>query len=301
MTIAGGDWEAIITAVVDQEHPGDPDVALLARHVKARLRRQGMSVLAASEYGILSRSTLTAITQGADRVPSYRTLSKLDDLLSWEPGSAERALHGGEPIPREEGVYGKLPAQPTDAPEEDVAAATAALNDVFDTTFEDPSGWNYGHLLRWIDQRLRELNMTKSKFAAIGGPARATLATLGKRGFGPSAETLDRIDTFLLWERGSALTALRGGTPVRKGPKVAPNPALVPLNGALDTLNAVKVRLTRQSQSLSQLHSDVDEALERVSVAISELGDRERLDALLLSEMGDPEQGDAAGTGEIHD
>ena len=88
---------------------------------------------------------------------------------------------------------------------------------------------------------------------------------------------------------------------MRKGPKVAPNPALVPLNGALDTLNAVKVRLTRQSQSLTQLHSDVDEALERVSVAISELGDRERLDALLLSEMGDPEQGDAAGTGEIHD
>ena len=84
MTTAQGDWEAIITAVVDQDHPGDPDVALLARHVKARLRRQGMSVLAASEYGILSRSTLTAITQGADRVPSYRTLSKLDDLLSWE-------------------------------------------------------------------------------------------------------------------------------------------------------------------------------------------------------------------------
>lgn len=256
-------------------------------------------MLAASEYGILSRSTLTAITQGADRVPSYRTLAKLDDLLSWEPGSAEKVLYGGEPTPREDGVYGKLPVPPADAPAEDAAAA-AALNDVFDTTFEDRAGWDYDHLVRWIEQRLRELNMTKSKFAAIGGPARATLATLGKRGFGPSAETLDRIDTFLLWERGSALTALRGGTPVRKGPKVAPNPALIPLNGALDTLNAVKVRLTRQSQSLSQLHSDVDEALERVSVAISELDDRTRLDALLLSEMGDPEQGDAAGTGEIH-
>jgi hypothetical protein len=101
------------------------------------------------------------------------TLAKLDDLLSWEPGSAERALHGGDPVPREDGVYGKLPAPPVDAPEEDVAAATAALNDVFDTAFEDPAGWDYNHLLRWIDQRLRELNMTKSKFAAIGDrPAR---------------------------------------------------------------------------------------------------------------------------------
>ncbi|MBD3762800.1 Uma2 family endonuclease, partial [Rhizorhabdus sp.] len=42
---------------------------------------------------------------------------------------------------------------------------------------EDPAQWDYSGLVTSIERRLRELNMTKSKFAAIGGPGRSTLAS----------------------------------------------------------------------------------------------------------------------------
>src|SRR5262249_32361497 len=76
------------------------DVRALVKHVHARLRDLGLSQLAASKMGKLSRSTLA--TLGKDgKTPSDNTLAKLDDLLSWESGSARSALYGGEPIPRE--------------------------------------------------------------------------------------------------------------------------------------------------------------------------------------------------------
>lgn len=285
---------------MDQDADGEPDVGRLAQHIQTRLRELRLSVLAASKFGILSRSTLTALRDGSDRIPNYRTLTKLDDLLSWEPGSARTTLYGGRPTPREEGVYGGLPQALTSDDDGDHDESAVTLDHLFDDD-DDPADWDYEHLVSCIERRLRELNMTKSKFAAIGGPSRSTLATLGTRGYVPTPETLERIDTFLLWERGSALTALRGGQPLRKGPSVAPHPALVPLNSLRDTLKAVKVRLNRQAQTVAQLHSDVDEALMRVNVAISELDDPARKAALVSSDSGTPGQGDAAGKGEIHD
>ena len=68
--------------------------------------------------------------------------------------------------------------------------------------------------------------MSKTKFAAIGGPGRSTLHTLGRRGYAPQPETLDKIDNFLLWEPGSAETVLKGGLPIRRGPTPTPHPAL---------------------------------------------------------------------------
>lgn len=102
-----------------------------------------------------------------------------------------------------------------------------------------------------------------------------------------------------MWERGSALTVLRGGAPVRIGAAVA-HPALVPLNAVRDTLKAVKIRLNRQAQSVAQLQSDVDETLARVNVAIAEVGDPARR-AVLDPDSGSSDESDAAGKGEIHD
>lgn len=283
----------------DEDDVGEPDVGHLSHEMQLRLHHLNFTILGASKLGILSRSTLTSL-RDADRVPNYQTLNKLDELLSWEPGSARRVLYGGSPIAREEGIYSQLPAQPNPDADSDDPGPGDTFDDLFDPD-EDASAWDYPNLSRCIERRLRELNMTKSKFAAIGGPGRSTLATLGKRGYIPTSETLDRIDTYLMWERGSAITALRGGQPVRRGPSVAPHPALVPLNAMRDSLKSTIVRLNRQAQSVAQLQSDVREALNMVHVAISELGDPARRQALQPPVSGSPDEGDAAGKGEIHD
>jgi hypothetical protein len=249
-----------------------PDVTLLAKHVDERLRDLGMTYLGASKLGILSRSTL--VTLGHDgRVPSANTLAKLDELLSWAPGSARACMFGVAPVPRE-------------AP--DRATLTPPDPDAED---------DYLNLGRWIEERLRELNMTKSRFAAIGGPGRSTLATLGKRGYQPSPETLDKIDTYLLWEPGSALVALKGGVPIRRGPAPTPHPSLIPLNAVKDRLRGLSARLTRQIQSSEQMLADVDEALKHVNLAIDDLGDPRRRDALAVPGSGaaSPVSGEAAG------
>jgi hypothetical protein len=227
------------------------DAGLLVKHVHARLHDLGLSQLAASKMGKLSRSTLA--TLGKDgKVPSDSTLARLDDLLSWESGSARSVLYGGEPIRRE------VPDK-RGVPDVDHAAADDYLN-----------------LAREIETRLRELNMSKSKFAAIGGPGRSTLATLGKRGYQPAPDTLERIDRFLLWEPGSALAVLKGGLPIRRGPTPTPHPSLVPLNAVLERLRRMSARLARYEQGIAQMQQEVGEAINHVSLAIGDLNDPRR-------------------------
>jgi len=227
------------------------DVSLLVKHVNARLRDLGLSQLAASKMGKLSRSTLA--TLGKDgKIPSDSTLAKLDDLLSWETGSARSVLYGREPIPRE--VLEK-----PGVPDVDHAVPDDYLN-----------------LAREIETRLRELNMSKTKFAAIGGPGRSTLATLGKRGYQPAPDTLERIDRFLLWEQGSALAVLKGGLPIRRGPAPTPHPSLVPLNAVLDRLRRMSARLARYEQGILQMQQEVGDAINHVNLAISDLSDPRR-------------------------
>ncbi|MBV8346405.1 MAG: hypothetical protein JOZ49_02385 [Mycolicibacterium sp.] len=214
-----------------------------------------MSQLAASNLGILSRSTLANLGKDG-RIPRDVTLAKLDDLLSWESGSARGVLFGAAPVPRE---------QPPKAvvPEVDIDAEDDFMN-----------------MARHIEERLRELNMSKSRFAAIGGPSRTTLATLGKRGYHPSHDTLERIDTYLMWEPGSAFAALKGGLPIRRGPAPTPHPSVIPLNAIKDRLRAVSARLTRQEQSLAQTRQDIDEMLNHVNLVINDLGVPRRRDGL---------------------
>lgn len=232
-----------------------PDVQRLAKYMNARLRELGMSQLEASKLGFVSRSTLNLLGKD-DRVPNRNTLENLDELLSWERGSSRAVTYGSEPIAREDNTGVKRP--------------------IIDRNAED----NYSNLAYWIDKRLRELNMTKSRFAAIGGPGRTTLATLGTRGYRPTPETLDRIDTHLLWEPGSAMAALKGGVPINRGPAFTPHPALVPLSAIKDRLKVMKARAQRQQQALEQLERDIDDALSHVDLVIDDIGDpRRRLTA----------------------
>jgi hypothetical protein len=218
-------------------------------------------VLAASKMGLVSRSTLA--TLGKDgRVPSDTTLAKLDELLSWAPGSAKGTLFGHEPIARE------TPPRPQPPPPPDPKA--------------------HLRLAREIEQRLRELNMSKSKFAAIGGPGRSTLATLGKRGFHPAADTLERIDRFLLWEPGSAEAVLKGGFPIRRGPTPTPHPSLVPLNAILDRQRRLLAQVTRWEQSLAQMKTEITEAINHAKLAINDLSDIRRTEVV--------DEADHAGT-----
>jgi hypothetical protein len=237
-------------AVMSQDH-ADADVSALVKHVNSRLRDLGMSVLAASKLGKLSRSTLATLGKGG-KVPSDATLDKLDELLSWERGSARATMFGAEPVPRETPDKSALP--PVDNSAED----------------------DYVNLASQIELRLRELNMSKSKFAAIGGPGRSTLATLGKRGYQPAQDTLDRIDRFLLWEPGSAAVVLKGGLPIRRGPTPTPHPSLIPLNAVLDRLRRMLAPLSRYEQGIGQMKTEVNEAINHVALAVSDLEDLRR-------------------------
>ena len=100
------------------------------------------------------RDILTKLTslRDADRVPNLQTLTKLDDLLVWEPGSAKAVLHGGDPVPREQGVYSHLPK--SSLPEEE-AQSGVTLDNLFNPN-EDPAQWDYNALVTAIERRLRE-------------------------------------------------------------------------------------------------------------------------------------------------
>ena len=176
-----------------------PDVSALVNAVHERLHDLGISQLAASKMGKLSRSTLATLGK-AGKVPSDTTLAKLDELLSWEPGSARSTMFRSQPIARE------APERPQHPPEPDLRHG------------------DYASLAHQIELRLRELNMSKSKFAAIGGPGRSTLATLGKRGYQPADDTLERIDRFLYWEPGRRRPSSKAGC--RSGE--APHPPRTP-------------------------------------------------------------------------
>jgi len=153
----------------------------------------GLSVFAASKLGLVSRSTL--IRLGVSE-PSGRTLGHLDELCSWEPGSAAAVLFGGEPAAREEDALPR-PAYDPDADDD------------------------YGCLIRAVEARLRELGMSKVAFARESGLSRSTLVTLGRRGYRPTPRTLELLDTYLLWVRGSALAVLKGGRPVSDVARIA--------------------------------------------------------------------------------
>ena len=229
-----------------------PDVQRLAKYMNTRLRELGMSQLEASKLGFVSRSTLNLLGKD-DRVPNRNTLERLDELLSWERGSSWAVMHGSEPMARER-------------------AGAGEQRPVIDRDAED----NYSNLAHWIDKRLRELNMSKSRFAAVGGPGRTTLATLGQRGYRPTPETLDRIDTHLLWEPGSAMAALKGGIPINRGPAVTPHPALVPLSAIKDRLKVMKARVQRQQQAIELMERDIDDAMSHVDLVVEDLGDPRR-------------------------
>jgi hypothetical protein len=232
----------------------EPDVQRLAKYMNNRLRDLGMSQLEASKLGFVSRSTLNLLGKDG-RVPGRNTLERLDELLSWERGSSRAVMHGSEPMARE--------------------GSSGAKRPVIDRDAED----NYTNLARWIDSRLHELNMSKSRFAAIGGPGRTTLATLGTRGYRPTPETLDKIDTHLLWEPGSAMAALKGGVPINRGPAVTPHPALVPLSAIKDRLKVMKARAQRQRQAIEQMERDIDDAMSHLDLVVDDLGDPRRRSA----------------------
>lgn len=241
-----------------------------------------MSTLAASKVGIVSRSTLSSLRAGG-RVPNYVTLSKLDDLLSWEAGSARATLYGQEPVAREKGESGRRPVD---------SSSSAALRRGHDD--HDPQHYRYDELGKFVDERLAELGISKSRFAQVGGPGRSTMATLGKRGYAPSPETLSRIDSGLMWEPGSALAVLRGGEPLRRGPALKPHPSMVPLTAGFDVLKQMKARLSRQAQAIDQLQADLDTAMSHVGVVMRDLEDPRRRDAVESSGTGTPDEG-AAG------
>lgn len=229
------------------------DVAVLAAAVNNRMRELGLTQFSASKLGFVSRSTLNLLGK-EDRKPNRRTLQNLDDMLSWEHGSCEEILYGGQPTPRK-------------------ARPRIAGEPVVPTPPDAGAGDDYLNLTDWIERRLKQLHMSRTRFAAIGGPSRSTLATMGKRGFQPTSETLEKIDTHLMWERGSALAALKGGTPQPLQTSERPHPALVPLSAIRDRINVLSARTRRQQEQLDQTLRDLDMTMEHVDLVVQDIED----------------------------
>lgn len=236
--IAGED--AGDAGVFDSEH--------LADQVESRMREMGLNKSTLAKNGGPSRTVLAGIRGGKRGRPSEETLEKLDSSLQWEPGSAAETARGGYPTPREGGR----------APRTQVES--------------------FENLNEQIEARLTQLRMTKSRLAEIGGPSRNTLATLGKRGYRPTRETFDRLDSFLGWEPGGALTAFRGGTPVPKGTLAADSMVglRAPAAGALELLRAAERRVDRFETQMNDMIGDVrsmlDQARKAVEVVNKDLG-----------------------------
>lgn len=66
--------------------------------VAARRRDLNLRLTHVPDLGGPSATRMTSIEHGTGPEPKPSTLDKLDSVLRWEPGSALRVLHGGEPV-----------------------------------------------------------------------------------------------------------------------------------------------------------------------------------------------------------
>lgn len=76
-----------------------PNLRALGDAVRERRLRLGLTQRQAAEACGLSDRTFIRVEKGTGPVVRDIALSRLDDGLRWEPGSAQRALEGGEPTP----------------------------------------------------------------------------------------------------------------------------------------------------------------------------------------------------------
>lgn len=227
------------------EEAEDVDPARLIPAIEARLPQLGLDKVSASELGLLSRGTLQTFGR-ENKLPRASTLAKIDKLCSWEPGSARAVMRGGQPTPRE---HAPIPGYDADRPMDD-----------------------FRNLSEWIERRLRQLNISRTKFASLGGPARTTLFELGRGGITPSEETLARLDTTLLWKPGSTAAVLRGGEPLPLNTSGSAHSSLIPLNAALTQLHRLTAKLTRLKKSVEVIEAEIDPIISQVALALAELG-----------------------------
>lgn len=227
----------------------------LAEQLELRMRELGLNKSSIARNGGPSRSVLQRLGAEGGGSPSVENQEKLDRVLQWVPGSTATILNGGYPTPRETGK----------------AVATHLTSD-------------FENLNRHIDERLKQLRLNKTKLANMGGPSRNTLATLGSRGYTPTRETFERIDAFLQWEPGSALAALRGGTPTPTGmvPENLAGFMKAPAAGAIERLTAAMRRLDRMEaqilEGVSDMHRALDQCRAAINVIMDELEDADAAD-----------------------
>jgi transcriptional regulator with XRE-family HTH domain len=76
-----------------------PNMKALGDAVRERRLRLGLTQRQAAEACGVSDRTFIRIEKGTSPLARDLTLSRLDEGLEWEPGSAQRVLDGGEPTP----------------------------------------------------------------------------------------------------------------------------------------------------------------------------------------------------------
>lgn len=74
-----------------------PDLRALGDAVRERRLRLGLTQRQAAEACGLSDRTFIRVEKGTGPVVRDITLSRLDEGLRWQPGSAQRVLDGGQP------------------------------------------------------------------------------------------------------------------------------------------------------------------------------------------------------------
>ncbi|MBS9535608.1 hypothetical protein KIH27_18640 [Mycobacterium sp. M1] len=244
--------------------PGDPDTKRLAKYVFARMAELDLSVLAAAKLGIVSRSTLVTLGK-SQRVPTFVTLARFDNLLNWVPGSAQKTLHGGEPVVREDyttstSSTAKLPAR--------TAGASGAVTQ--QTALDS--------LNRHIAARLIELGMDRQRFVGTVGLIGTRGLKLDTAGEIPAEDVLLRMDAVLHWAPGSALAVVHGADPVPvKRLRGGPHPAMPPLRTAQDALKGLSAKLSRMGHTIEQAQAEVVRAIDQTTAALAEIENQQAL------------------------
>lgn len=79
----------------------EPDRGRLGELVSKRRRELGLSISAAARNAGIDRATWTGTERGARRTEAYN-FAGIERALTWEPGSIDRILTGGEPAPADQ-------------------------------------------------------------------------------------------------------------------------------------------------------------------------------------------------------
>ncbi|WP_137726192.1 helix-turn-helix domain-containing protein [Prescottella subtropica] len=134
-----------------------------------------------------------------------------------------------------------------------------------------------GRLGDYVAARRRELGLTRVQVHQAGGPSVTRLGTIEEgAGPGPSAQTLQKLDTGLRWQPGSAARTLTGGLPTPL-PDTAESDGLISASQvavSVDELAGLIRAVNRLTDTYDATNTDISDSVRAVQQSASRLAGR---------------------------